>query len=375
MLKKQITLVANYLPDNQQSMHKYALSLQSGLACQGIQVTKILPQPVFGKIYFAQNGIGKWLGYIDKYLIFPKSLHDIETGIIHVCDHGNAMYIQSLKNKNHLITCHDVLAIRSALGNIPQNPTSWTGKQYQALILKGLNLAQHVVCVSHKTREELLSISTLQPEQTSVIHNCLNYPFRQLSLEESILRIACRPELLKTPFVVHVGDNKWYKNRSGLLRIFAHYRRLYPQSSLHLLLAGRPLSKELEKLRNELNLNDRVIEWISPTTEQLEALYSIAQALIFPSLQEGFGWPVIEAQATGCPVVCSSNGSLAEVAGNGALIAPAEEEEELAHLLSKAIHSSSTRSEMIKRGLANVNRFSPEKIIDAYVQLYTELNI
>lgn len=375
MLKKQITLVANYVPDNQQSMHKYALFLQSGLVRQGLQVVKVFPRPVFGNIYFAQKGIGKWLGYVDKYLIFPKSLHHIKTDIIHVCDHGNAMYIQSLKNKNHLITCHDVLAIRSALDTIPQNPTSWTGKQYQALILKGLNQAQHVVCVSHKTREELLSISTLQPEQTSVIHNCLNYPFRQLSLEESTLRIASRPELLKTPFVIHIGDNKWYKNRSGLLRIFAHYRRLYPLSGLRLLLAGRPLSKELEKLKNELDLNDRVIEWINPTTEQLEALYSIAQALLFPSLQEGFGWPVIEAQASGCPVVCSSNSPLPEVVGNGALMAPAEEEEELAHLLSKAIHSSSTRYELIKRGLANVDRFSPEKIIDAYIQLYTELNI
>ena len=266
-----------------------------------------------------------------------------------------------------------MLAIRSALGEIPQNPTSWTGKQYQALILKGLNQAKHVVCVSHKTREDLLAISTLRPEQTSVIHNGLNYPFRQLSPEEAAQRLSSRVELLKIPFVMHVGDNKWYKNRLGLLRTFAHYRRLYPHSDLHLLFAGRPLSKELQQLKDELNLNTRILEWVNPTTEQLEALYSTAQALLFPSVHEGFGWPVIEAQACSCPVVCSSNAPLPEVAGHGALMAPAEEEEQLAQLLSQAIHSSSTRSELIKRGLENVNRFLPEKIIDAYIQLYTEL--
>nr|MBA3924630.1 glycosyltransferase [Nostocaceae cyanobacterium] len=87
----------------------------------------------------------------------------------------------------------------------------------------------------------------------------------------------------------------------------------------------------------------------------------------------GFGWPVIEAQASSCPVICSSNGPLPEVAGDGALMAPAEEEEELARLLIQAIHSFSTRSELIERGLANVKRFIPEKITDAYIQLYTKL--
>ncbi|PSB45435.1 glycosyltransferase family 1 protein [Cyanosarcina cf. burmensis CCALA 770] len=369
----KIVLVTNYPLDNQQSMQRYASALQLGLSSRRLQVIKTFPKPVLGKINYTKEGIYKWLGYIDKYLIFISKLHDVRADLIHICDHGNAMYVPHLQDKNHLITCHDVLAIRSALGQIPQNPTSWTGKQYQDLILKGLNRAKHVVCVSHKTREELLAISTLKTEQTSVIHNSLNYPFRQLSLEEAAQRLSSRNEILKNPFVLHVGDNKWYKNRSGVLRIFARYRCLYPESDLNLLLAGRPLSKELEHLKNKLNLSSRIIQWINPNTEQLEALYSTAQALLFPSLNEGFGWPVIEAQACGCPVICSSNEPLPEVAGDGALTAPAEEEEELAQLLAQAIQSSSKRSGLIKKGLANVERFNPEKIIDAYIQLYTNL--
>lgn len=372
-MKKLISLVGNYLSDNQISMERYVELLHFGLIAKKWQVNIIRPQNFFGKIH-ASAGLGKWLGYVDKYLLFSSKLHNIKTDIVHVCDQGNAMYIQHLQGRNHLITCHDLLAIRSALGEIPQNPTSWTGKQYQDLILKGLNKANHVVCVSNKTREELLSISQLRPEQTSVIYNALNYPFRHLSLEESSRRIAAKPELLNVPFVMHIGDDKWYKNRSGLLRIFALYKSFYPESDIYLLLAGRPLSPELEQLKNELNLNDRIIEWVNPTTEQLEALYSMALALVFPSLHEGFGWPVIEAQACGCPVVCSSNGPLPEVAGDGAIMAPAQEEEELAHLLSKVINSSSTRAELVEKGLINVNRFLPEKIIDAYIQLYTDLS-
>jgi glycosyltransferase involved in cell wall biosynthesis len=371
-MENKITLIANYLNDNQKSMQNYSSFLQAGLEAKNWQVNLVRPQAFLGKLRSSSTGIGKWFGYVDKYLIFSFILRQTKANFFHICDQGNAIYSQYLQDKNHLVTCHDVLAIRSALGEIPQNPTSWTGKQYQALILNGLNQAKHVVCVSHKTREELLAISTLQPEQTSVIHNSLNYPFRQLSPEESAQRLSSRPEFLNLPFVLHVGDNKWYKNRSGLLRIFAHYRHLYPESDLHLLLAGRPLSKELKQLKDKLNLNDSIIEWISPTTEQLEALYSTAQALLFPSLHEGFGLPIIEAQACGCPVVCTSNGPLPEVAGNGALMAPADEEE-LAQLLAKVIHSSNTRTELVKKGLENAERFTSDKIVNAYVQLYTNL--
>ena len=310
---------------------------------------------------------------IDKYIIFIRKLFDVKADIIHICDHSNAMYLQYIQGKNHLITCHDVLAIRSALGEIPQNPVSWTGQQYQALILKGLNQAKHVVCVSHKTREELLALSTLRSEQISVIYNGLNYPFHRLSVDESSNRLLAKPELLKIPFVMHVGSDTWYKNRAGLLRIFVHYKRLYPESDVYLLLAGRSLPKQLKQLVHELKLDARVIEWVNPTTEQIEALYSTTLALLFPSLHEGFGWPVIEAQACGCPVVCSNNGPLPEVAADGALMAAAEDEEKLAHLLSQVIHSSSTRSKLIQKGLVNINRFLPEKVIDDYVKLYTKL--
>lgn len=370
----KITLVGNYANDRPLSMQKYADIIISGLTAKNYQVDLVSPQPIFGKLKSSRYGLGKWLGYIDKYGLFANKLSQIQADIIHVCDQGNAIYINYLQNQNHLITCHDVLAIRSALGQIPENPTSWTGKQYQALNLTGLNKANYIVCASHTTREQLLSISTIQPEKTSVIYHSLNYPFHRLSLESAAQRLSARPELLQIPFIMHVGDDTWYKNRPGLLRIFAHYRRLYPDSDVYLLLAGRQPSQETEQLIQELNLEQRVIKWVSPTNEQLKALYSIAQALIFPSLYEGFGWPVIEAQACGCPVVCTSNSPFPEIAADAALMAPAEEEEELAHLISKVIHSSSSRFELIQKGLANVERFSSGKIIDNYVQLYTELS-
>lgn len=73
----KIVLVTNYLLDNQQSMQKYALALQAGLNDKGLQAIALSPQPLFGKLYFSQKGVGKWFGYIDKYLFFPFKLNPI----------------------------------------------------------------------------------------------------------------------------------------------------------------------------------------------------------------------------------------------------------------------------------------------------------
>lgn len=97
----KIVLVTNYLLDNQQSMQRYALALQAGLSSKGLQAIAISPQPIFGKLYFSQKGVGKWFGYIDKYLLFSFKLHRIKN-LFHICDHSNATYIQHIKDKNHL---------------------------------------------------------------------------------------------------------------------------------------------------------------------------------------------------------------------------------------------------------------------------------
>src|ERR1700737_4422576 len=151
----RILLVANYLNDEQQSMQRFATLIERRLRETRHEVCVCTRSPG-GSVCF-----GNWLGYIDKFGVFPITLRAAVRwcDVVHICDHANSFYVRYLGSRPHLVTCHDVLAIRSALGEVPRNITGGTGQQLRRRILNGLKQAQHIVCVSDAPRAELLCIA------------------------------------------------------------------------------------------------------------------------------------------------------------------------------------------------------------------------
>ncbi len=365
----KILLLGNYPPDRQESMLRFADLLEQQLAARGHQVRRIFPQPLLGH---GQVGVQKWLGYGDKYLVFPLQLRRALgwCDLVHICDHANAVYTRYLQAIPHVVTCNDLLAIRSAQGEFTENPTGWTGRILQRLILEGLNRAQWVACISHHTRQDLMRLGSLPPDRVAVIHMGQNYGYAPVRDPTPSLRQLQIPA--QSRFLIHVGGNQWYKNRLGVLSIFRILKTLAPDpwADLKLVMVGKPFTEEMRAFVTQHQLQDQVLERVSVSNPDLQALYSAAVALIFPSLMEGFGWPVIEAQACGCAVVCGQEGPLPEVAGEGALLAPARQEQTLAQHLLKLITDPELRADLVQRGYTNVTRFRTELMIEAYEQLY-----
>ena len=106
-------------------------------------------------------------------------------------------------------------------------------------------------------------------------------------------------------FFLHVGSNVWYKNKSKLLYIFYDFLRLSKKKDYKLIFAGQKINLELLNIVHKLKLSHNFINIINPNSKTLCALYSDSNGLIFPSITEGFGWPIIEAQTCGCPVFSS----------------------------------------------------------------------
>ncbi len=403
--KVSVLLVGNYETDRQESMQRFANVLAADLPGQGVMVEVCRPTPLFGRLRSSASGFGKWLGYVDKFLLFPLQLKRCtrklvkrcnaqkNAFIVHICDHSNAIYTRYLGGVRHLVTCNDMLAIRSAHGEIRLNATRWSGQKLQTMILRGLNRAQAVACISEATRGDLLRLSTLAEGQTRVIYMGQNYRYRPLPQAEArkVIRGKLQNESgsmswsLGFSFLLHVGGNQWYKNRIGVLKIYAALREQFVLNGKKdipkLVMIGPewiPTMKNFIELHSELR--DEILSLQGVDNEELGALYSAAELLLFPSLEEGFGWPIIEAQACGCRVVTTGKAPMTEVGGGSPVyLDPAWlDNEEGLRRAAEAVHDvlledSSAREARVEGGLRNAALFSTEKMIGEYAELYRRL--
>jgi glycosyltransferase involved in cell wall biosynthesis len=372
----KVLLVGNYPFDGSTSMHIWSQALLRELSQLDFDVTVISPRPRFGKIKPSVHGLGKWLGYFDRFVIFPRTLRAAagEADIVHLCDHGAAMYApmiqRKIKGKPVVVTCHDMIAVRASRGELPELRSSVFGKILQRWICHGLRHATRVACVSRATFDEARRILK-EDGNLCVILNGLNYPFQPLALDETERRLAALISI-QAQFVLHLGSNAAYKNREGVLRAFA---KASAGTGLHLAIVGEALNQKLVRLARELQIENRIIQVVKPDAALIEALYNRALCLLFPSRYEGFGWPPIEAQACGCPVVASDIPPLAEVLAQSAILKPVNDEAGMAVAIRRLASDQEFREQLRQRGFVNVRtRFQAARMIGEYVSLYRELS-
>src|SRR4029079_5062546 len=162
------------------------------------------------------------------------------------------------------------------------------------------------------------------PDRITVIHSGLNQPFSP----DPALRLAfrARHKTGPRPLMLQIGRT-FYKNIPGTLRVLHRLRS--GGIDARLVRTGRPLGGGERRLAETLKIVDHVVELGGVPDAEIPALYNAVDLLLFPSLYEGFGWPPLEAMASGTPVVCSNAGSLQEIVQDAALTADPEDVEAL----------------------------------------------
>ncbi|MFK7917226.1 MAG: glycosyltransferase family 4 protein [Ilumatobacter sp.] len=186
---------------------------------------------------------------------------------------------------------------------------------------------------------------------------------------------AIPPPLDSHPFVVAIGTAERRKNLPKLVDAFALVASEHPTA--HLVLAGRDgddsgsIARAISRLTPEAG--ERLVRLRDVDDVAKRWLLEHAAALAYPSLDEGFGFPVLEAQCVGTPVVASSAGSIPEVAGNAALLSLPNDAEALAANLHWVLTSEAQRDRLIRLGHHNVERFSWNATATALTTLYEQL--
>jgi glycosyltransferase involved in cell wall biosynthesis len=226
--------------------------------------------------------------------------------------------------------------------------------------------ADHVICISESTRRDLISYCGVAPEKTSVVYLGVDLEFIRSS-GRAVGRLGSPRE-----FLLYVGARGGYKNFARFLRAFAHSASL--KSDLDLVcFGGGPLSHAELQAAKGLGLRQGQLIHRSGNDSFLAQLYSEAEALVYPSLYEGFGIPTLEAMAVGCPVITSNTSSLPEVVGDAGEYIDPIDEVAMMHAMERVVGSPSRRAELIALGLQQYPKFTWQACAQQTHEIYRKL--
>ena len=365
----RVAVLHNYRDEQQPSMRLYADRLGDALIRRHVHVARIRPPEVVPETW--RTGSPAWAkvdAYAGRFAVYPRLVRNLAADIVHVVDHGQGYLVASLDARRTVVTCHDLILLVLAAGRIGASNVPPVALQLFRISLEIMKRAAVVVADSGQTKRDLVRFVGIDPDKVIVIYPGLNQSFAHDPARGEALR--GRFGLGTGPLALQIG-RAFYKNISGVLRVLHRVRK--GGIDLRLVRVGRALGGEERALADKLGVATSVIELGGVADDDIPALYNAVDLLLFPSLYEGFGWPPLEAMASGTPVVCSRAGSLDEVVGDAALTADPEDVDALAWHAATLLTDEKIRATLVERGRRRAARFSWDRTATQMIGVYRDL--
>lgn len=312
---------------------------------------------------------GRWIKY-------PRAIRNIEADVYHILDHSHATLAGAVDPDRTVVTCFDIIPLLFMKGivDVPYKP--WVLRSFLKRI-EAMRSCARVLCVSQSTRNDLITHAGFSPEQISIVPIGLESDFQALppnglSLEDEHLDFAARHRLdPNRVYILQVGTRNRYKNTPVVLEVLAGLKTAIPNVAL--LRVGADFFDDETDIVNALGLRGDVFHLGRVSEADLRAVYRFAKALHFPSLYEGFGWPVLEAMASGCPILASDRASLPEVVGNPDFTASPDEISTQVEKLHRLIMDSTHREAAVRHGLTRASYYSWDATAHACLSIYEDV--
>lgn len=237
------------------------------------------------------------------------------------------------------------------------------------MIKSSCKRADKIIAVSENTKNDLINILNVPQDKISVVHEGADKKFKKIK-DKKILSEVRKKYKLDNPFIFYAGSISPRKNIKRLVKVF---NDIHDNVKMDLVITGNKLWNNDEEMK-AIKKNSRIKVFGFVPEDHLPVLYNLASAYVYPSLYEGFGLPILEAQACGCPILASNASSLPEVAGKGALYFDPYNEEDLSYAIIKITKDQNLRRSLIKEGLKNSKNFSWDKTARRTLDLMRAIN-
>lgn len=261
-----------------------------------------------------------------------------------------------------VVTVHDLIYAR-----FPETHAGVRDLGMRLLVPLAVRRSHRVIAISQSTRSDLLELLHASAAKIDVIPQGLGLSQVKEALPAQALRE--RLDLGERQVALSLSAKRPHKNLIALIGALA---RIAPERRPVLVLPGYPTGHEgdLREHASALGVDRdvRLLGWLP--SNQLEGLWRIADAFVYPSLYEGFGLPVLEAMARGVPVACSSASSLPEVAGDAGLLFDPHDEAAMAAALERLLFDGGEAERLRARGLERARQFSWERAARATLDSY-----
>lgn len=343
--KVRVTLVSTASVDAPGSMRAYADTLLAAMKRYvpdiEVRLVELDPNPSHGR----------WIRRLQTALLplRARRLARNPPHVWHVLDGSRAYVGNYLGTAPVLVTVHDVIPWLQDQGKFPgASPLSRAARWWWKGNAKAMQRAVRLVCVSSCSAKDVSEAFALSAGA------CVVVPLPLRAGLEAPPAGDRQRQASRTNMILHVGNNGFYKNREGVLRVFA---LLDPAMRTTMIMVGPEPTSNLTRLAESLGIAERVQWLVEPADSLLAQLYSRAGVLVYPSLYEGFGWPVLEAMSQGVPVVCSNAGSLPEVVGVAGPTFHPDDLQGMADAIAQLLKSPADAAAASARGLEQALKF------------------
>lgn len=316
-------------------------------------------------------GLSELRRYLSRYVLYPRRVRRQRADVVHVLDHSYAHLMRSRVRRPRVVTVHDLLPVITVArgGRQPRvRLRNWLLQR----VLEGLRHADAWIVATEWLRNELAEwLGAGHDDRIHVIPFGVDDAFFERP-NESRNDTRRRLELPANAFVVlHVGSVGPRKNIPTVIEATATLRGAGVEAWL--LQVGGTLSAEQREDVEKRGIARHAISVGEAVETDLRAAYHAADVLLFPSHYEGFGFPVLEAMASGLPVVTSGAGGLAEVAGDAAIVVGGRETEPYVKALLRVAGNRHWRDQLRVRGLERAKRFRWDDTARRTAEVYRRL--